>query len=234
MLEILNLVAAYGEITALHGLSLSLADDAFVAVLGANGAGKSTLLSCLAGLLRPRQGKIIFQGVNLVGLEPEKIVSQGISLVPEGRLIFPSLTVRENLLMGGYLGKAQQISEGLARAMEYFPILKERLKQRANTLSGGEQQMLAIARALILPRKLLLLDEPSMGVAPVIKQQIFEQLAAIRRREKMAMILVEQDVDVALGVTDYAFVLETGVVVMEGRSEELKDNDELRRAYLGG
>jgi branched-chain amino acid transport system ATP-binding protein len=234
MLKISELEAAYGEIQALHGLTLSVPKNSIVAVLGANGAGKTTLLRCISGLLRPRAGQIRLDGKSLIGLEPERIVAKGVSHVPEGRLIFPSLTVRDNLLMGGYLGKRKQVDEGIAHVCEYFPVLKERMNQVGGTLSGGEQQMLAIARALVLTPKLLLLDEPSMGVAPVIKEQIFEQLLTIRTREKTTIILVEQDADVALNTCEYAYVLETGVVVMEGNSKDLKEDDELRRAYLGG
>ena len=234
MLKISELEAAYGEIQALHGLTLSVPKDSIVAVLGANGAGKTTLLRCISGLLRPRAGQIRLDGKSLIGLEPERIVAKGVSHVPEGRLIFPSLTVRDNLLMGGYLGNRKQVDEGIAHVCEYFPVLKERMNQVGGTLSGGEQQMLAIARALVLTPKLLLLDEPSMGVAPVIKEQIFEQLLTIRTREKTTIILVEQDADVALNICEYAYVLETGVVVMEGNSKDLKEDDELRRAYLGG
>lgn len=234
MLKISELEAAYGEIQALHGLTLSVPKDSIVAVLGANGAGKTTLLRCISGLLRPRAGQIRLDGKSLIGLEPERIVAKGVSHVPEGRLIFPSLTVRDNLLMGGYLGNRKQVDEGIAHVCEYFPVLKERMNQVGGTLSGGEQQMLAIARALVLTPKLLLLDEPSMGVAPVIKEQIFEQLLMIRSREQTTIVLVEQDADVALNTCEYAYVLETGVVVMEGNSKDLKEDDELRRAYLGG
>jgi branched-chain amino acid transport system ATP-binding protein len=234
VLEISVLAAAYGEITALHGMTLSVAQNAIVAILGSNGAGKTTFLKCLSGLLNPSSGEINFQGKNIAGLEAEKIVSLGISHVPEVRLIFPSLSVKDNLAMGGYLGTRRAVEKGIDRVCEYFPILKERMGQMGGTLSGGEQQMLAIARALVLPPKLLLLDEPSMGVAPVIKDQIFEQLIAIRDQEHTTIILVEQDADVALNVAEYAYVLETGRVVMEGQSKDLLEDDELRRAYLGG
>jgi branched-chain amino acid transport system ATP-binding protein len=234
MLKISELEAAYGEIQALHGLTLSVPKDSIVAVLGANGAGKTTVLRCISGLLRPRAGQIRLDGKSLIGLEPERIVAKGVSHVPEGRLIFPSLSVRDNLLMGGYLGNRKQVDEGIAHVCEYFPVLRERMNQVGGTLSGGEQQMLAIARALVLTPKLLLLDEPSMGVAPVIKEQIFQQLLTIRTRERTTIVLVEQDADVALNTSEYAYVLETGVVVMEGNSKDLKEDDELRRAYLGG
>jgi branched-chain amino acid transport system ATP-binding protein len=234
MVEIEGLVAAYGEITALHGLSLRVGKDAIVTVLGSNGAGKTTLLRCLSGLLKPRAGQIRLNGRRIDGLEPERIVGLGVSHVPEGRLIFPSLTVRDNLAMGGYLGKRRQVEAGIDRVCEYFPILRERLRQMGGTLSGGEQQMLAIARALVLTPVLLLLDEPSMGVAPRIKEQIFEQLRAIRDHERTTVVLVEQDADVALSIAEYAYVLVTGRVAMEARSDDLIANDELRRAYLGG
>ncbi len=234
MLEIKDVVAAYGEITALHGLSLQVEKNSIATVLGSNGAGKTTLLRCISGLLKPRTGQIHFNGRRIDGLEPEAIVSLGVSHVPEGRLIFPSLTVRENLAMGGYLGSRKQVEAGIQRVCSYFPILRERLKQMGGTLSGGEQQMLAIARALVLTPMLLLLDEPSMGVAPRIKEQIFEQIQTIRRQERTTVVLVEQDADMALSVAESAYVLVTGRVVMAGTSQELIANDELRRAYMGG
>jgi len=234
MLEISSLVAAYGEIVALHGLDLKVEKNSIVAVLGSNGAGKTTLLRCISGLLKLRRGKIQLEGRRIDGLEPEDIVALGISHVPEGRLIFPSLTVSENLAMGGYLAKRSQVDSGIERVCAYFPILKERMKQRGGTLSGGEQQMLSIARALVRTPKVLLLDEPSMGVAPRVKEQIFEQLLAIHHQENTTMVLVEQDADVALRVAEQAFVLVTGRVVLGARSKDMMANDELRRAYLGG
>ena len=234
MLEINGLVAAYGEITALHGIDLQVEKESIVAVLGSNGAGKTTLLKCISGLLKPRSGKIQLDGRRIDGLEAERIVALGVSHVPEGRLIFPSLTVGENLAMGGYLGKRRQVEEGIERVCVYFPILKERLKQLGGTLSGGEQQMLAIARALVLTPTILLLDEPSMGVAPRIKEQIFEQLLEIHRQERTTIVLVEQDADVALRVAKEVYVLVTGRVVMKAKSEVLMADDTLRRAYLRG
>lgn len=234
MLKISGLEASYGEIAALHGVELEVGRNSIVAILGSNGAGKTTLLKCLSGLLRPTKGELRFLDRNLVGLEPEKIVALGVSHVPEGRQIFPSLSVKDNLVMGGYLGNKRQIRDGIAKVCAYFPVLEERLNQLGGTLSGGEQQMLAIARSLVLAPKLLLLDEPSMGVAPVIKEQIFEQLSTIRDQEQVTIVLVEQDADVALAVAEYAYVLETGRVVMEGKSSELMEDDELRRVYLGG
>jgi branched-chain amino acid transport system ATP-binding protein len=234
MLEIKSLVAAYGQITALHGLDISIKKYSIVAVLGGNGAGKTTLLKCISGLLRPKSGEIKFDGESLVGKEPEKIVAHGISHVPEGRLIFPSLTVKENLIMGGYLGSRHQTISGIERVCAYFPILAEKLNQQGGTLSGGEQQMLSIARALVLTPKVLLLDEPSMGVAPVIKDLIFEKLLEIHNHEKTTIVLVEQDAELALSVCQYAYVLETGRSVLEGTNEKLNDNEDLIRVYLGG
>jgi branched-chain amino acid transport system ATP-binding protein len=234
MLEVTGLQAAYGKIRALHGVTLRVEEHAIVAVLGANGAGKTTLLRCISGLIKPQGGGVSLEGRNLAGLEPERIVTEGISQVPEGRLIFSSLTVRENLLMGGFRGRKPQVSEGIERVCGYFPVLGERMHQRAGTLSGGEQQMLAIARALVLTPRVLLLDEPSMGIAPLVKQQIFDTLLRIRDRERTTILIVEQDADVALGICDYAYVLETGRVVMEGKGETLAGDEKLRRAYLGG
>lgn len=234
MIEINSLVAAYGEITALHGLDISIDEYSIVAILGGNGAGKTTLLKCISGLLRPKSGEIKFDGESLIGKEPERIVALGVAHVPEGRLVFTSLTVRENLIMGGYLGTRNQINIGIEKVCSYFPILAEKLNQQGGTLSGGEQQMLSIARALVLTPKVLLLDEPSMGVAPVIKDQIFEQLLEIHNHDKTTIVLVEQDADVALSVCQYAYVLETGRSVLEGTNEKLNDNEDIIRVYLGG
>jgi branched-chain amino acid transport system ATP-binding protein len=234
LLQVAELAAAYDGVQALHGVGLQVDAGEIVCVLGANGAGKTTLLRAISGLLAVRSGSVALEGRSLVGLQPEDIVRLGVVHVPQGRMVFASLTVRENLLMGGFTRPAAQSREGIERAVAYFPRLGERLTQRAGTLSGGEQQMLAIARGLMSRPRLLMLDEPSMGVAPVIKDFIFDKLGEIRRQENTAILLVEQDADVALAVADRGYVLETGAVVLQGGSAELRADDELKRAYLGG
>jgi branched-chain amino acid transport system ATP-binding protein len=234
LLQVSDLAAAYGGVMALHGVGLQVGPGEIVCVLGANGAGKTTLLRALSGLLPARAGRIEFDGTSLVGVAPEDIVRRGVVHVPQGRMVFTGLTVRDNLVMGGFTRPAAEAKAGIERAVAYFPRLGERLKQRAGTLSGGEQQMLAIARALMSRPRLLMLDEPSMGVAPVIKDFIFEKLGDIRRLENTAILLVEQDADVALAVADRGYVLETGAVVLEGAAAGLRANEDLKRAYLGG
>ncbi len=234
LLQVDAVSARYGEVQALHGVSLEVATGEIVCVLGANGAGKTTLLRVISGLLPAHQGRIAFDGQAMHALPPEAIVRAGVVHVPQGRMVFTSLTVHDNLVMGGFTRPAADAKAGIERAVAYFPRLGERLKQRAGTLSGGEQQMLAIARALMSRPRLLMLDEPSMGVAPVIKEFIFEKLAEIRRQEQMAILLVEQDAEVALAVADRGYVLETGAVVLQGTAAKLQADDELRKAYLGG
>jgi branched-chain amino acid transport system ATP-binding protein len=234
LLRVDALAAAYGGVQALHGVDLHVDEGELVCVLGANGAGKTTLLRVISGLLPVRQGSVVLDGESIAGLQPEDIVRRGVVHVPQGRMVFTSLTVRENLLMGGFTRPAAQARDGIERAVAYFPRLGERLAQRAGTLSGGEQQMLAIARGLMSRPRLLMLDEPSMGVAPVIKDFIFDRLGDIRRQENTAILLVEQDADVALAVADRGYVLETGAVVLQDRAEALRTNEDLKRAYLGG
>jgi branched-chain amino acid transport system ATP-binding protein len=234
LLQVAELAAAYDGVQALHGVGLEVAAGEIVCVLGANGAGKTTLLRVISGLLPARGGSVRFDGQDLVGRQPEDIVRLGMVHVPQGRMVFASLTVRENLVMGGFVQPASKAREGIERAVAYFPRLGERMTQRAGTLSGGEQQMLAIARGLMSRPRLLMLDEPSMGVAPVIKDFIFDKLGDIRRQENTAILLVEQDADVALAVADRGYVLETGAVVLQGRADDLRANEDLKRAYLGG
>ena len=234
LLEVRNLSAAYGEVRALHGVDIEIGAGEIVCVLGANGAGKSTLLRVISGLLAAREGSINLDGGNLAGRAPEDIVRAGVVHVPQGRMVFASLSVRDNLSMGGFTQAAARTRDGIERAVSYFPRLGERMKQRAGTLSGGEQQMLAIARGLMSRPRLLMLDEPSMGVAPVIKDFIFDKLGEIRRQESTAMLLVEQDADYALSIADRGYVLETGAVVLQGLAAQLAANEELKRAYLGG
>jgi branched-chain amino acid transport system ATP-binding protein len=237
LLTVEGLVVDYGKIRALKGLSLRVAKGELVAVIGSNGAGKTTTLRTLSGLLRPTSGSISFEGASLVGLSPHQIVARSIAHVPEGRRVFASQSVRDNLLLGAFLrlrrGEKDAVEEDLEKMYRTFPRLKEREKQQAGTLSGGEQQMLAIARALLSRPKLLLLDEPSMGLAPVIIDEVFRLIEQLKATRETTMLLVEQLAYRALEVADRAYVLEQGAVRLEGPGRELMDNEEVRRAYLG-
>jgi branched-chain amino acid transport system ATP-binding protein len=237
LLTIQELVVDYGKIRALKGLSLRVAKGELVAVIGSNGAGKTTTLRTLSGLLRPTSGSITFEGASLVGLSPHQIVARSIAHVPEGRRVFANQSVRDNLLLGAFLrlrrGEKQAVDEDLERMYLTFPRLKEREKQQAGTLSGGEQQMLAIARALLSRPRLLLLDEPSMGLAPVIIDEVFRLIEQLKTSRDTTMLLVEQLAYRALEVADRAYVLEQGVVRLEGPGRELMGNEEVQRAYLG-
>jgi branched-chain amino acid transport system ATP-binding protein len=234
LLEVAGLTAGYGKITALHGVSLQVMPARIVCVLGANGAGKTTLLRALSGLLPPSAGSIRFDGRRTERMEAEDLVALGIAHVPQGRMVFAQLSVRDNLVLGGYTRPAADVRQDMERVLGYFPRLKERLAQRAGTLSGGEQQMLAIARGLLSQPRLLMLDEPSMGVAPILKDFIFETLLQIRQREQLSLLVVEQDADIALSIADEGHVIETGRIVLHGPAADLADNDDVRRAYLGG
>jgi branched-chain amino acid transport system ATP-binding protein len=237
LLKVEGLVVDYGKIRALKGLSLRVAKGELVAVIGSNGAGKTTTLRTLSGLLRPTSGSISFEGASLVGLSPHQIVARSIAHVPEGRRVFASQSVRDNLLLGAFLrlrrGEKQAVEEDLEKMYLTFPRLKEREKQQAGTLSGGEQQMLAIARALLSRPRLLLLDEPSMGLAPVIIDEVFRLIEQLKATRETTMLLVEQLAYRALEVADRAYVLEQGAVRLEGPGRELMGNEEVRRAYLG-
>ena len=241
MLKLNNVYTSYGHIEALKGVSIEIGEREIVAIIGANGAGKSTMLNTISGVLRPKHGRIEFLGQRIDNLSAHIIVEMGISQVPEGRRIFPRLTVMENLEMGAYLrtgvrgqgsGVRKTVKEDVKRVFEYFPILKERLKQFGGTLSGGEQQMLAIGRALMAKPKLLLLDEPSLGLAPLMVEKIFEIIKKISE-EGMTIILVEQNANAALRLADKGYVLETGRVVMYDNASALLGNPQLRAAYLG-
>jgi branched-chain amino acid transport system ATP-binding protein len=226
---------SYGAIAALHGFSMRVAKGDIVTLIGGNGAGKTTALRTISGLLRPTSGKVAFMGEDISRVPAHRIVARGLGHVPEGRMIFANLTVDENLAMGAYL---QKDKEAIARNREYvftiFSRLKERLKQTAGTLSGGEQQMLAIGRALMGEPKFLMLDEPSLGIAPRLISTIFERIIEINRDRGIAVLLVEQNANLALEISSYAYVLETGRVTMEGKSSELRANPQLKSAYLGG
>src|SRR5271156_5354190 len=235
MLEIKNLSVSYGAISALHGISLSVPDGKIVTLIGANGAGKTTTLKTISGLLKPKSGEIFYEGKNIAGLPPHQIVARGISHVPEGRMVFANLTVMENLQLGAYLQKDKQIvRREFDHVFALFPRLQERVQQIAGTLSGGEQQMLAIGRALMSKPKLLLLDEPSLGLAPLLVKTIFEKIVEINREQGLTILLVEQNANLALEISHFGYVLETGKVVLSGDSAMLRQNPQVRRAYLGG
>jgi branched-chain amino acid transport system ATP-binding protein len=224
----------YGAIQAVKGISLEVKDRELVALIGANGAGKTTTLRTISGLFRPRTGTIRYDDMDLTKLAPHKIVAAGISQAPEGRQIFGSLTVRENLLLGAVRRQDKsEIDADLERVFDLFPVLKERLNQSGGTLSGGEQQMLAIARALMARPRLLLLDEPSLGLAPLMVRRIFDVVARLKS-EGVTILLVEQNARKALEVADRAYVLETGLITVSGPANELATNPEVERAYFGG
>ena len=223
----------YRKVAALRGVSMSVPDGAVVTIIGANGAGKSTLLRAVSGLVALSAGEIRFAGQRIDGLPPERVVALGIAQVPEGRRVFPDLTVLENLGTGAYLRRdAAQVGRDLERVFEHFPRLKERRRQWARTLSGGEQQMLAIGRALMSNPKVLLLDEPTMGLSPVLVQEMARIIRGIHARG-VPVVLVEQNAELALRLADYAYVLEIGSVALHGRAGDLHENDHVRRAYLG-
>jgi branched-chain amino acid transport system ATP-binding protein len=233
LLVVNEIGAYYGRVCALHSVTLEVAEGSVVALLGANGAGKTTTLRVISGLIRPTRGSVEFAGRRIDGWSPDRVVRAGIVQVPEGRQIFADLTVRENLLLGGYarrdLGSARQQPP---RVFDYFPLLRERLRQRAGTLSGGEQQMLAIGRALTARPRLLVLDEPSLGLAPMLVKEIFRVISEIRAAGT-TVLLVEQNAHMALSVADHAYVLETGRVILSDRSAALRQREEVRGAYLG-
>jgi len=235
MLEIKNLVVGYGAITALHGISLSVPDGKIVTLIGANGAGKTTALRTISGLLKPKSGEIIYGGKTISGQPPHQIVKFGLSHVPEGRMIFANLTVMENLQLGAYLQTDKQIiRRELENVFNLFPRLQEREKQIAGTLSGGEQQMLAIGRALMSKPKFLMLDEPSLGLAPLLVKTIFEKIVEINRLQGITILLVEQNANLALEISHFGYVLETGRVALQGDSAALRQNPQVKSAYLGG
>ena len=235
MLEIKNLAVSYGAINALHGISLSVAQGKIVTLIGSNGAGKSTTLRAISGLIKPRSGDIVYESASLVGLPPHEIVKRGLSHVPEGRMIFANLTVMENLRIGAYLQtNAAVIRQELEFVLATFPRLRERERQIAGTLSGGEQQMLAIGRALMSKPRFLLLDEPSLGIAPLLVKTIFEKIVEINRQQGITILLVEQNANLALEISHYGYVLETGRIILADESAKLRQNPQVQSAYLGG
>ena len=235
MLEVHNLSVQYGAITALHGISLTVPAGGIVTLLGGNGAGKTTTLRAISGMVKPTSGRILFDGQDITGLAPHEIVRRGLAHSPEGRLVFANLTVMENLQMGAYL---QRDSQWIASELEYvfgmFPRLQVRREQHAGTLSGGEQQMLAIGRALMSRPRFLMLDEPSLGIAPLLVKEIFARLVELNRERSLPILLVEQNAHLALEVSTHGYVLETGRVLLSDRSSVLRDSPEVRSAYLGG
>ncbi|MEC1521970.1 ABC transporter ATP-binding protein [Neobacillus niacini] len=234
MLKIEDINVFYGNIHALKGVSLDINEGEIVTLIGANGAGKSTLLKTISGLLKPKNGSILFEGQSISGKVAQTIVKQGLSHVPEGRRVFANMSVEENLELGAYLRKDKQgIKEDFEKVYSLFPRLLERRKQLSGTLSGGEQQMLAMGRALMARPKLLLLDEPSMGLAPLLVKTIFKIIEEINK-SGTTILLVEQNANMALSIADRAYVIETGKIVLSGSSDELNQSDQIRMAYLGG
>ena len=236
MLKIRNLNAGYSSLRVLKGVSLHVSPGEIVTIIGGNGSGKSTLLNAVAGLVRARDGEIVFNGSEMRGGSPEDGVAAGCALVPEGRLVFDTMTVRENLMLGAYTrlrrGRKQEVAANLEKVFGMFPRLRERAAQLGGTLSGGEQQMLAIGRALMARPRMIMLDEPSMGLAPIIVKGIFEEIRKLRD-EGNTILLVEQNARAALRIADRGYVIETGQIVLEGTSEELLNNNDVQRAYLG-
>jgi branched-chain amino acid transport system ATP-binding protein len=233
--ECKDLTVRYDKVTALRGVSLGVEQGQVVALVGANGAGKSTTLRAITGLKKPAEGEIWFEGQRIDRLPPAEIVARGIAMVPEGRRIYPYMTVQDNLLMGAYLRKDKAgIKRDLERIYARFPRVKERLRQQGGTLSGGEQEMVVVGRALMARPKLLLLDEPSLGLAPMVVREIAKMIVEVNREDKVSIVLVEQNSRMALKVSRHAYVLETGRVGLEGPSDELMHNDHIRRLYLGG
>jgi branched-chain amino acid transport system ATP-binding protein len=233
MLELSEIHTYYGNIEALKGVTLAVEEGECVTLIGSNGAGKSTTLRSISGLTPARQGQVTFEGKEITRTAPQDIVQLGISQSPEGRKCFPRMTVRENLDMGAYLRRDKSVSEDLDRVFELFPRLQERERQKAGTMSGGEQQMLAIGRALMARPRLLLLDEPSMGISPILTERIYDTIAEINR-QGTTILLVEQNANFALGVSQRGYVLETGKVVLSNDSAALKEDPEVQKAYLGG
>ncbi len=237
MLKLQSVVTYYGRILALRGISMHVDDGEIVAIVGPNGAGKTTALNTISGVISPGSGHIIFDGVDITGKPAQQLVGLGLVQVPEGRMLFGEMTVYENLLLGSYrrsrAAKRSQTAGDLEKIYDLFPVLKSRTDQLAGTLSGGEQQMLAIGRALMARPKMLLLDEPTMGLAPLVIKEIFKVIADLRKTEGTTVLIVEQNAKAALSIAKRAYVMETGRVVMEGTSADLSKNPEIQRAYLG-
>jgi branched-chain amino acid transport system ATP-binding protein len=234
MLTLSNVESAYGPIKAIRGVSLKVTQGEIATVLGSNGAGKTTILKTISGIIDPSRGSIQFNGEDITAVDPTIVVQKGLSHVPEGREVFPLLSVRDNLLMGAYTRKDRdQVARDIEGVFEYFPILRERASQDAGLLSGGQQQMLAISRALMAAPKLMLLDEPSLGLSPKLTKEIFEIVVRINRERGTTILLVEQNANMALNASDYGYVLENGRIVMEDTCERLREKDDIKEFYLG-
>ena len=234
LLSVSNLGAGYGAVTALRGISIDVPERGIVALLGANGAGKSTTLKCISGVVKPRDGSITFDGQTINGMTPNAVTRLGIAQVPEGRRIFKDLTVTENLTMGAYTRRdTAAINEDRERILELFPRLRERATQLGGSLSGGEQQMLAIGRGLMAAPRLLLLDEPSLGLAPIVVSQIFEALMELKTEQGISILIVEQNMRMALKFSDYGYVIQLGQVMVSGKSQELQNDKKVFESYLG-
>lgn len=233
MLEVTNLETFYGRVQVIKGISLRVSENRTVSVVGSNGSGKTTLLKTICGIIKPARGRIEFLGKEIQDQSPEKIVRLGVSMVPEGRELFSDMTVLENLELGGYLKKKVELINLMEKVFSLFPVLKDRVHQTAGTLSGGQQQMLAIGMALMARPKLLLLDEPSLGLAPLVKAEIFNEIVYLNKGEGINILLVEQNVNMALSISEYGYVLEMGRINIEGNSDYLLNNDIVRKSYLG-
>ena len=235
ILDVRDLVVNYGVITALHGLSMTIRKGDIVTLIGGNGAGKTTTLRTISGLLKAKSGSISYNGEEIIGCAPHRIVKKGLAQVPEGRMVFANLSVLENLKMGAFLRRDKAgIKSDLEFVYAIFPRLKEREKQTAGTLSGGEQQMLAIGRALMSRPSFLMLDEPSLGIAPLLVKTIFQKIVEINKQQGLTMLLVEQNANLALEISTYGYVLETGKIILQDGSAALRANPEVKKAYLGG
>jgi branched-chain amino acid transport system ATP-binding protein len=234
MLQVEGIDVYYGDVQVLKKVMLDVKEKELVAVIGANGAGKTTLIKTISGLLKPRQGSILFHGKCISDINANRVVAQGIVQVPEGRLLFPEMTVRENLEMGGYTVRSKEaLNRSLLSVYELFPVLHERENQAAGTMSGGEQQMVAVGRAMMSAPKMIMFDEPSLGLAPKLVQSIFEMVVRINKELGITVLLVEQNVQHSCQISDRAFVIENGEVVLQGSGLEMLENDHVRRAYLG-
>lgn len=233
ILDVQDIKVGYGKTLALYGISMHVEDGELVALVGSNGAGKSTTLRTISGLLKPQTGKVIYQGEDISTLSPDQIVRKGVGHCPEGRRVWPKMTVEENLAVGGYILPKNEMLEQMQNMFSQFPRLKERRTQLAGSLSGGEQQMLAIARALMPNPKFLLFDEPSLGLAPIVVEQVMDVIVKINREQGVSVVLVEQNANVALSIAHRGYVIENGLLTLEGPASILKSNDYVRKAYLG-
>ena len=233
LLELRNIETYYGPILAIHGISMRVEEGRIVAILGANGAGKTTVLKTISGAMDPQKGAVLYDGAEIQARDPDWVARLGIGHVPEGREVFPFLTVEENLRMGAFSRKDREIDQDVERAYEYFPVLKRFVKQPAQVLSGGQQQMLAIGRALMLRPRLMLLDEPSLGLSPLLVREIAEIVVRLNRERGLTVLLVEQNAKMALDVADYGYVMELGRIVMEDTCERLKNATDIQEFYLG-